>query len=195
MPWRRRDAELPPLLRLDRLVAGHLHPVTRPIDLELGRGEIIGLFGPNGVGKSTLLATLLGTARIHAGELWRADGLRLRYLPQRPERPGDAPISGHEFLAWLDARRLDPPQRLAACLDRRIDHLSGGEFQLLCLWATLAGDADLVLLDEPTNHLDCAHVELAAEELAAGQEQRGTLLVSHDIEFLHRVSTHLVHLQ
>lgn len=182
-----------PLLRLRDMVAGYARPLSPPCSLELARGEIVGLHGPNGVGKSTLLAAILGTARCHVGELWLAGSLRLRYLAQNPTR-AEAPVAGHELLAWLDARALTPPPRLAAKLDSRIDRLSGGEYQLLCLWSCLAGDADLVLLDEPTNHLDREHIALAIEEIATGQADRATLIVSHDRDFLERLGARVVEL-
>jgi ATPase subunit of ABC transporter with duplicated ATPase domains len=92
----------------------------------------------------------------------------------------------------MDAERVRPPPRLAAKLGCRIDRLSGGEYQVLCLWTCLAGAADLVLLDEPTNNLDREHTDLAAEEIAAERERRATLLVSHDPDFLRRVCTRIV---
>lgn len=183
-----------PLLSLEGIVAGHDRPVSPPCSFELARGEVLGLHGANGLGKSTLLGLVTGTARRHAGEWHMAPGLRLRVLPQRPERPAEAPITGRELLRHLNAEGLAPPARLAAKLDIRVDRLSGGEYQLLALWSCLAGDADLVMLDEPTNNLDREHADLAAEEIAAGQARRGTLIVSHDRGFLDRVCTRLVSL-
>jgi ATPase subunit of ABC transporter with duplicated ATPase domains len=182
------------LLALRGLVAGRQAPVTPPTSFTLARGETLGLLGPNGAGKSTLLGAVLGTARIHAGELWRAPGLRLRHLPQRPVRPAQIPLSGRELLRHLDASQLPPPKALEKKLDSRIDRLSGGEYQLLCLWACLAGDADLVLLDEPTNNLDRQHTELAAEEINAERQRRACLVVSHDPTFLDRVCTRILSL-
>lgn len=180
------------LLELDALVAGYAVPVSPPLSLALRRGEIVGLAGANGTGKSTLLKAILGEAQVHAGRIVRAADSRLAYLPQRPERPAELPLSGRELLRALAADHLPPPPRLAARLGERVDRLSGGEYQLLCLWACLAGDADLVLLDEPTNNLDPAHVRLAAEEIAAAAEGRATLLVSHDTSFLAAVCTRVL---
>lgn len=183
------------LLSLTGLVGGYDRPVSPPCSFDLARGEVLGLLGANGLGKSTLLGVITGSARAHAGTWRLAPGLRLRHLPQRPERPAEAPVSGRELLHYLDAGDLAPPARLAAKLDQRIDRLSGGEYQLLALWSCLAGDADLVLLDEPTNNLDREHIDLAAEEIAAGRDRRGTLIVSHDRAFLDRVCTRLVALE
>jgi ATPase subunit of ABC transporter with duplicated ATPase domains len=181
-----------PLLTLDHLVAGYAQPITAPCSFSLHRGAVVGLHGPNGVGKSTLLNALAGGARIHAGRLERAPDLRLRHLPQRPTRPAEAPLSGHDLLRCMAAESVQPPPRLAAKLNTRIDRLSGGEYQLLCLWTCLGGDADLVLLDEPTNNLDREHTDLAAEEIGAERSRRATIVVSHDPEFLQQVCTRII---
>ncbi len=181
------------LLTLDQLVAGYTRPITAPCSFTLHRGEVVGLHGPNGVGKSTLLNALAGGSQIHAGSLERAPGLRLRHLPQRPLRPTEAPLSGFDLLRCMAAESVQPPPRLAAKLNTRIDRLSGGEYQLLCLWTCLGGDADVVLLDEPTNNLDREHTDLAAEEIAAERNRRATVVVSHDAEFLQQVCTRIIH--
>jgi zinc transport system ATP-binding protein len=183
------------LLTLHEAVAGYARPVSPPASFALARGETLGLAGPNGAGKSTLLKAVLGTARLHGGTLVVAAGARLACLPQRPQRLAETPLSGRDLLRCLGAEDLAPPARLKEKLALRADRLSGGEYQLLCLWACLAGDADLVLLDEPTNNLDPAHARLAAEEIAAGRERRATLVVSHDRAFLDAVCSRIVTLE
>jgi len=106
----------------------------------------------------------------------------------------EVPLSGRELLATLGAHRQRPPARLATRLRARIDRLSGGEYQLLMLWATLAGEGELILLDEPTNNLDAGHIHTAIAEIAAARPQRATLVVSHDRSFLEAVSTRIVDL-
>lgn len=176
-------------------VAGYARPVTPPATFALARGEVVGLAGPNGVGKSTLLKAVLGTATLFAGRIERAPSTRIAYLAQQPERLSEIPLSGRELLAILAADRLTPPVRLAEKLATRIDRLSGGEYQLLMLWATLAGAGELILLDEPTNNLDAAHIRIAADEIAATRERRATLVVSHDRAFLDAVCTQVVELE
>lgn len=182
------------LLELTALVAGYEKPSTAPCTLQLARGEIVGLWGSNGAGKSTLLKALVGLARVHAGSVQRAPDLRLSFLPQAPVRLGEMPLTGHEFLAFAGACCLPPPASLASRLDSRLDALSGGEFQLLHLWASLAVGADLVLLDEPTNNLDQAHLALAREEILAGSSARGCLVVSHDRDFLAGLGARVVNI-
>lgn len=176
-------------------VAGYASPVSPPATFALARGEVVGLAGPNGVGKSTLLKALIGSARLFAGRIERAADVRIGYLSQQPVRLPELPLSGRELLAALDAGRMAPPGRLAEKLDVRIDRLSGGEYQLLMLWATLAGEGNLILLDEPTNNLDAVHIRTAVDEIAAAQAQRATLVVSHDRAFLDAVSTRIIELE
>lgn len=178
-------------LRLVAVEAGYDRPVVGPVSLTLDRGEVLGLAGPNGVGKSTLIAAVLGMARIFAGRIERADHCAVLHLPQRPVRPLELPLTGREWLGCLWVGSHAPPDPLARLLDVRMDRLSGGEFQLLSLWAVLAGIGQLVLLDEPTNNLDPAHVHQAATAISARREARATLVVSHDRAFLERVCTRI----
>jgi zinc transport system ATP-binding protein len=180
------------LLSLENVVAGYAQPVSAPLSFTLARGETLGLLGPNGAGKSTLLKAVLGGARVLSGKLHRTPGTRLAYLTQRPRRLLGAPLSGRDMLRFLGAADGVPPARLAHRLDVRADRLSGGEYQLLCLWACLAGDADIILLDEPTNNLDQVHVRAAAEEIALADRRRGTLIVSHDRAFLDALCTRII---
>ena len=183
------------MLTLVDAVAGYTAPVSPPATFSVARGEVLGLAGPNGIGKSTLLKAVLGTATLFAGRIERAPEMRIGYLSQQPVRLPEVPLSGSELLATLGAGRLTPPARLAEKLKQRIDRLSGGEYQLLMLWATLAGEGDVILLDEPTNNLDAGHIRTAIDEIAAARAQRATLVVSHDRGFLDAVCTRIVALE
>ena len=183
------------MLALYGVQAGYGVALSAPVNFAVQRGEVLGLAGPNGVGKSTLLKALLGEARLLAGRVEKDEGTRIAYLPQQPVRLSEAPLTGAELLHLVHADRLPPPERLKARLGVRIDLLSGGEYQLLMLWATLATDAELMLLDEPTNNLDPGHVEIAAEEIRAARHQCSTLLVSHDPDFLGRVCDRVIVLE
>ena len=183
------------ILTLVDAVAGYAAPVSPPATWSVARGEVVGLAGSNGIGKSTLLKAVLGTARSFSGSIERPPATRIGYLSQQPVRLPEIPLSGRELLATLGADRLPPPARLAEKLGARIDRLSGGEYQLLMLWATLAGESDLILLDEPTNNLDASHIRVAIEEIAAASARRATLVVSHDRDFLAAVCTRIVVLE
>ena len=185
------------LLQLEDLVAGYAAPIVGPVSCRIRAGEVVGLWGANGSGKSTLLNAIAGAARIFSGRIERAAGLTLDYQEQRPVRLPAMPLTGRDLLrcAGVAADRL-PPGSLGVHLGRRLDRLSGGQYQLLCVWAALAGTADLVLLDEPTNNLDPEHERLLAavlsERRAVGGERRAVLLVSHERAFLENACTQVL---
>lgn len=172
------------VLRATALQAGYDGPVVGPLSFTVGPGEVVGLWGPNGSGKSTVLRAVMGSARVLGGALERAAGLTLGYQAQHPVRLDEMPFTGAEYLRYATADREPPPDRLTPWLTRRLDRLSGGQFQLLSVWAALGGRAGLVLLDEPTNNLDPAGEALLAEVLGSERGRRATLLVSHEREFL-----------
>ncbi|MGM0413511.1 MAG: ATP-binding cassette domain-containing protein [Pseudomonadota bacterium] len=171
------------LLEAAGLVAGYAEPVAGPLDLTLEPGEVVGIAGPNGAGKSTLLRALAGEPLVHAGGLRRAGG-ELALLPQRPPRPAEIPLTAREYLGLVGAEALPT---MGPWLDRRVDALSGGQFQLLAAQARLGAGAAVVLLDEPTNNLDPAAVEGVAEAIdRAAASGRGVVVVSHEGAFLAR---------
>lgn len=173
------------LLQTHRLVAGWDRPATRPVDLGLAAGQIIGLTGPNGVGKSTLLAAVAGRARVFSGTLALQPGLRLAWQTQDIPPLLGLPLSGRELLALSGASPAGLPSWLAGRLDERLDRLSGGQRHYLALWAVFQAPADLVLLDEPTNNLDAAgvaHLATCLRQRAASGA--GIVVVSHDAEFV-----------
>ncbi|HEX6733360.1 MAG TPA: ATP-binding cassette domain-containing protein [Azonexus sp.] len=173
------------LLHAEALVAGWQQPATPALDLQVAAGEIVGLAGPNGVGKSTLLAAVAGRAQLFAGRLTVAPGLRLALQTQQVPPVEGLPLSGRDLLALTGASFDGLPPWLAGRLDCRLDQLSGGQRHYLALWAVVAAPADLLLLDEPTNHLDAAGVvhlgQILRQRAAAGA---GILIVSHDAEFV-----------
>lgn len=181
------------LIRAEKLVAGWQAPATRPLDLSLAAGEIVGLTGPNGVGKSTVLAAVAGRARVFDGELEKRPDLRIALQTQDVPPVVGLPLSGRELLALTGATPEGLPAWLAERLDSRLDRLSGGQRHYLALWAILQAPADLALLDEPTNNLDAAGVAHLTEHLrdraAAGA---GLLVVSHDAEFVAAVCDRVI---
>jgi len=182
------------LLEAQDLTAGYDTPVLGPLSLGVEPGEVIGVWGANGCGKSTLLKAVAGQARIFAGELRRRPGLTLGWQLQQPARLAEMPFSGRDYLRYAQAQREPPPPRLTPWLGRRVDTLSGGQFQLLAVWAILGGSADLVLLDEPTNNLDPQGEELLAEILRVEQGKRAVLLVSHERRFLEAACSRVLEL-
>ena len=173
------------LLTAKALVAGWQQPATPPLDLVVQPGEIVGLTGPNGVGKSTLLAAFAGRARVFDGQLEKQPNLRIALQTQDVPPVAGLPLCGRELLALTGASAAGLPPWLAERLDLRLDRLSGGQRHYLALWAILQAPADLVLLDEPTNNLDAAGVRHLTEHLHdRARDGCGVLVVSHDAAFV-----------
>jgi ATPase subunit of ABC transporter with duplicated ATPase domains len=181
------------LLRAEKVVAGWQQAATPQLDMRIAAGEIVGLTGPNGVGKSTLLAAFAGRAKVFSGHIELRPGLRLALQTQDVPPVVGMPLSGRELLALTGATPDGLPAWLADRLDSRLDRLSGGQRHYLTLWAILQAPADLVLLDEPTNNLDLAGVAHLTAHLrdraAAGS---GLLVVSHDAAFVEAVCDRVI---
>ncbi|MGE3476651.1 MAG: ATP-binding cassette domain-containing protein [Rhodospirillaceae bacterium] len=170
------------LQRNDRHVLDH-------VDLRVGRGEIVTVIGPNGAGKSTLIRAVLGLEKLDAGEVRRAPGLTVAYLPQSYQLDPALPLSVRRVLTLTH----DPSEaRIKAVLDeldigQLLDvsalRLSGGELQRVMLARTLLREPDLLVLDEPTQNVDAAGA-LDIYQIIARQRARtgcAVLLVSHDL--------------
>jgi len=182
-----------PVLEIDALVAGYREPVVGPVSFSVAPGEIVGLAGPNGSGKSTLLGAIIGSTRIFSGSVRRRESLRVAMQAQVPSRLDEMPITSIEMLRITGADRHAVPAPVKPLLDMRLDRLSGGQYQLLNVWACLGCGADLVLLDEPTNNMDLrVEASLADLLIVSREEGRAILLVSHEHDFLEKVSTRLV---
>ena len=172
------------LLRVEGLVAGYGRPVVGPLSFSVAAGEVVGLWGANGIGKSTVLNAIGRGARVFGGSVRRAPGLTLAYQEQQPVRLPVMPLTGIDIMRAAGASHREAPPGLATIASQRIDALSGGQYQLLCVWAVLGSAMDLVLLDEPTNNLDPPTEALLIEILAAERGRRAVLLVSHERRFL-----------
>ncbi len=172
--------------------------LVRNLDLRIMRGDRIGLIGPNGVGKSTLLKLMLGNLEPQSGTLELGTNLEIAYFDQLREQLDpektviDNVAEGREQITINGRQRhlisylsdfLFTPARTRA----KVKSLSGGERNRLLLARLFSKPANLLVLDEPTNDLDLETLELLEEILCDFQ---GTLLlVSHDRAFLDNVVT------
>jgi ATP-binding cassette subfamily F protein uup len=175
--------------------------VVRDFSARIMRGDRIGLVGPNGIGKSTLLRLLLGEVQPDTGHIRHGTKLSIAYFDQRRQQldpeatlwetlcpPGGDTVTvagtSRHIVSYL-AEFLFPPQSLQG----PVKSLSGGERNRLLLARLFTQTANLLVLDEPTNDLDVETLELLEGLLA---EYDGTLLlVSHDRAFLDGVVTSL----
>lgn len=172
--------------------------ILQPMDLVVGRGDRIGLIGPNGCGKSTFLKILLGQLTPNQGTVRQGTKLEIAYFDQLrdqldPEKTvADNVGEGKDTIEINGQNRhiigylqdfLFPPERART----PVKALSGGERNRVLLAKLFTKSANLLVLDEPTNDLDVETLELL-EELLMNYD--GTLLlVSHDRAFLDNVVT------
>lgn len=172
--------------------------IAKGLDLEIQRGDRVGIVGPNGAGKSTLLSLLLGELEPNSGEMRQGTQLEIARFDQLhgtldERRTVAENVCGDGDTVFVDGKPKNIFSYLSDFLftaDQArgpITKLSGGERNRLQLAATLAKPCNLLVLDEPTNDLDLETLELL-EDLLGGFA--GTLLlVSHDRAFLENVVT------
>ncbi|MFL6064943.1 MAG: ABC-F family ATP-binding cassette domain-containing protein [Friedmanniella sp.] len=170
------------------------------VSLGLGRGDVIGVVGRNGDGKTTLLRILTGLTEPDGGRVTRTGTVSVGYLHQADDFSAestvrDVIVGGRPDHVWAaDAATRSVVEHLLADvdLDAPVSSLSGGERRRTALVALMLADHDLLVLDEPTNHLDVEAVAWLAEHLRALQARdTAMLVVSHDRWFLDAICTRI----
>ena len=204
------------MLQVTNLSAGYgAIPVLRDITLAIAEGESVGILGHNGMGKTTLLRTLIGALRISAGKVALRGTDISRAAPHARAKLGMAYVpQGREIFPTLSAldnlrmglvktgllgqasgtetieRLLQDFPRLKPLLDRPGGSLSGGEQQLLALARALAGRPTLLLLDEPTEGIQPSIIEEIAETLVTLRDRMKLtiVLVEQNLDFIAALS-------
>lgn len=203
------DIQIPvgPRLGEKVLVAEHLHKafgervLIDDLSFTLPRNGIVGVIGPNGVGKSTLFKTIVGLEPIDAGTLDVGETVKISYVDQMREgidpntklwevvsggndwmKVGETEIQSRAYVASFGFKGSDQQKPAGV--------LSGGERNRLNLALTLKQGGNLLLLDEPTNDLDVETLESLEEALLAFPGC--AVVVSHDRWFLDRIATHIL---
>lgn len=175
---------------------GDIH-LIRNLDFEMTVGEKVGIIGPNGVGKTTLLRMLLGQVAPDAGRVRLFENLSVGYYDQE-HRDLDPALSVIETVRLVrpDASEGEARKFLALFLFRkddvfkRVGTLSGGEQSRVLLARLVWRNPQVLVLDEPTNHLDIQAREALEEALL---DYAGSILmVSHDRYFLDKIATRLL---
>lgn len=181
------------IFKTEKLVIGYDEPLSSPLDLEMERGSRIVLTGANGIGKSTLLKSLLGLIKPLDGKVEQGDYLHIGYFEQ--ETPQDIKTTCIEEI-WNEFPSLDQREvraALAKCglttmhIESKVKVLSGGEQAKVRLCKLINRPSNVLVLDEPTNHLDTD----AKDELKrALLEYKGSILmVCHEPEFYEDIAT------
>lgn len=175
------------LFETKKLVIGYDEPLSKPLDFYMERGQKIALIGTNGIGKTTLLKSLLGLIPPLSGSCEQGENLQIGYFEQ--EVKGENPNSCIEEI-WEEFpgfTQYEVRSALAKCglttkhIESKVRVLSGGEQAKVRLCKLINRDTNVLLLDEPTNHLD---VDAKDELKRALLDYRGSvLLICHEPEF------------
>ena len=169
------------------LVIGYGEPLSKPLNISLERGQKIAIVGANGIGKTTLLKSILGLIPALEGSVELGENLEIGYFEQEVKgenRNSTIQEIWEEFPAFT---QYEVRSALAKCglttkhIESQFRVLSGGEQAKVRLCKLINRETNVLLLDEPTNHLD---VDAKDELKRALQEYRGTiLLICHEPEF------------
>ncbi|MCV2866145.1 metal ABC transporter ATP-binding protein [Albidovulum sediminicola] len=163
--------------------------VLAGVDFTIAKGEIVTVVGPNGSGKSTLLKALIGLEHSVEGQITRAAGLSIGYVPQRLHMDARIPMTVRRFLS-LPRRVADAAAEaelartgVAGIGPRPMSALSGGQFQRVLLARALLARPEILILDEPTQGLDQPGVAAFYRLIEEVRAETGVavLMVSHDL--------------
>ena len=175
------------------LVIGYDEPLSSPLNLEMERGEKVVLTGANGIGKTTLLKSILGLIPSNRGSVEQGDYQKIGYIDQ--EMTGDGAKTCIETLwdEFPSFSQYEVRSALAKCglttkhIESQVRVLSGGEQAKVRLCKLINRETNVLLLDEPTNHLD---VDAKDELKRALMDYNGSILmVCHEPDFYDGLAT------
>jgi len=175
------------------LVIGYDEPLSKPLNLEMERGSKIVLTGANGIGKTTLLKSILGLINPLSGSAKLGDYLEIGYFEQEMDQSVTTTCIEEIWQTFPSFTQYEVRSALAKCglttkhIESRVRVLSGGEQAKVRLCKLINRPTNILLLDEPTNHLD---VDAKDELKRALMEYRGSILmVCHEPEFYEGLAT------
>ncbi len=188
------------VLQVSDLAVGYAGvALAKKINFLIERGESVALLGPNGIGKSTLLKTIVGELPSLEGYLRKGTNVSIGYYAQQQENLNLQKTVLDEL--WDDYRLMDERDVRTILgnflfrgedVYKKVGDLSGGEKARLSLAKLMLQKANLLILDEPTNHLDILSREILESSLV---DYPGTILfVSHDRYFLNKMATRVIEL-
>ena len=169
------------------LVIGYNEPLSRPVTLSMERGNKIALVGANGIGKTTLLKSILGLIPSLKGSCELGENLQIGYFKQEVKGDNKTTCIDEIWAEFPSYTQYEVRSALAKCglttkhIESQVRVLSGGEQAKVRLCKLVNKETNILLLDEPTNHLD---VDAKDELKKALREYRGSiLLICHEPEF------------
>ena len=175
------------------LVIGYDEPLSKPLNLKMERGQKIALSGANGIGKTTLLRSILGEIKPISGSVELGDYLHIGYFEQEIKSKNNNTCIEEVWNEFPSMNQAEVRAALAKCglttkhIESKVEVLSGGEKAKVRLCKLMNKESNVLVFDEPTNHLD---VEAKEELKRALKEYKGTvLLISHEPDFYQDVAT------
>lgn len=176
--------------------------ILENVSFKLEKGEVLGIIGPNGGGKSTLIKAIAGLLPFEAGIVWIGEGERLGYVPQFATFDESFPItvrevilSGSPYLSrkkrmqmgeFKKADALIQRYQLSEVSDHPIGALSGGQTQRVLISRALMGNPTILMMDEPTASIDFQTKDQLIQELREKEPAMTIVLVSHDLNVVNR---------
>lgn len=181
------------IFETSKLIIGYNKPLSRPLNLKMKRGQKIALIGANGLGKTTLLKSLLGLLKPIDGEINLSDYRKIGYFEQEVAEDNKDSVLYDVWSIFSDMTQTEVRSSLAKCglkrqhIDSPINILSGGEQAKVKLCKLINKPTNILVLDEPTNHLDI----YAKDELkrALIEYEGSIILVCHEPEFYNDIAT------
>jgi len=175
--------------------------VLRDVTLKIEAGQRVAVVGTNGIGKTTLLRSIMGEVAVEHGAVKWAENADVAYMPQDNAAAFEQPVTVFD---WMRARGKprDDDQAIRATLGRllfsrdemakTVDKLSGGERGRMLFGEIMLKRSNIILMDEPTNHLDMESIE--SLNLALENYPGTVVFVSHDREFVSSLATRIIEL-
>lgn len=178
------------------LVIGYDEALSKPINLSMERGEKLVLFGANGIGKSTLLKSILGLNKALSGIVNLGDYLELGYFEQEAKDDNNRTCIEEIWTEFPSYTQYEVRSALAKCglmtkhIESQVRVLSGGEKAKVRLCKLINRASNVLILDEPTNHLD---VDAKEELKRALKEYKGSIvLICHEPNFYEGLATRIL---
>lgn len=199
-----------PIIDIKNLSAGYNgRNVIDNVNLTLYKHEFLGIIGPNGGGKTTLLKVMIGLERPTGGTVTREKGLKIGYLPQYNAADKQFPISvrdtvmmglNSELGLWgrMTARHKDMLKatmerfRLAELAERPLKALSGGQLQRVLMARAIVSSPDVIVLDEPHTYIDKQFEDEFNSILEEERKRCAIVMVSHNVEYVRKTASKLI---